>query len=76
MLKQETRGLLEELSRSMHGKALRDFLQDRKETIGDIKLCTSWEQTVGRQFALELIDEIFKFLEEKKQVDKIPNQYQ
>lgn len=75
MLKPENRQLLEELSRSMHGSALREYLTEKRNTIGDIKLCTSWEHTVGRQYALEVIDEIFGFLDKKPPVDKTPNQY-
>lgn len=75
MLKPESRALLQELARTMHGNALREYLKEKREVIGDIKLCTSWEHTVGRQYALEVLDEVFSFLEEKKTTDKTPNQY-
>lgn len=77
MLKPETRQRLEELSRSMYGVALRDYLNEKRAIIGDIKTATSWEHTVGKQMALEVIDEVFSFLEEKRPVDnKTGNQYE
>lgn len=71
----EQRELLRELARSMHGKALKTYLEDQYKVIGDITSCTSWEQTIGRQFAIGVLKDIFSFLEEKPESKKTPNQY-
>lgn len=75
MLLPEQRQLLQELSHTMHGQALKAFLEEQYKVIGDITSCTSWEQTVGRQFAIGVLKDIFSFLEEKKETPKLPNQY-
>jgi hypothetical protein len=75
MLQPEQRELLKQMSHSMHGRALKAFLDEQYKIIGDITSCTSWEQTVGRQFAIGVLKDIFSFLEEKPETPKTPNQY-
>lgn len=75
MLLPEQRELLKQLSRTMHGQALKAFLEEQYKIIGDITSCTSWEQTIGRQFAIGVLKDIFSFLEEKNETQKTPNQY-
>lgn len=75
MLDPRNRELLNQLATMQHGKALKAYLDEKYSIIGDITLCTSWEHTVGRQYALSVLKDVFSFLEEKQTVDKIPNQY-
>lgn len=75
MLDPRNRQLLTELGSLAHGKALKEFLEERYSAINDVTSCKNWEDAVGRQYALILLKEIFTFLEEKKTVDKQPNQY-
>jgi hypothetical protein len=74
-MKLEQKQLLEELSRSMHGQALKTYLGEKYADIGDISKCTSWEDTLGRKHAISLLKEIFSFLEERKKEERTPNQY-
>ena len=67
--------LLEELSRTQHGRALREFLDEKYVEIGNIMESKSWEETLGRQFALNLLKDLFAFMEEKKHTEKTKNQY-
>ena len=69
------RELLQQLATSAHGKALKDFLDEKYAIINDVTTCTSWEHTVGKQLALGVLKEVFAFLEEKKTVDRNPSQY-
>jgi hypothetical protein len=75
MLSPHTRELLSQLATSAHGRALKEYLDEKYETINDVTSCQNWEHTVGKQIALGVLKEIFSFLEEKKAVDKLPNQY-
>lgn len=75
MTREDRRRLLEELGKTNHGKALREFLAERRETIGDITSCKNWEEAVGRQFALVLLKEMFSFLDEKPSTPPVHNQY-
>jgi hypothetical protein len=65
MISPESRRLLEELSHSSYGKALREFLDERFAEIGNIRASKSWEETLGRGFALTLLEELFSFMGEK-----------
>jgi hypothetical protein len=76
MIKSETKKLLEELGRNQYGKALREFLNEKREEINDIRSSKSWEETLGRGFALELIDTLFVFMTEKKEVSRNKNNYE
>lgn len=58
--------LLVELTRSPYGKALKAFLEDELNTIGDITTCTTWEETLGRKLSIQTIKKLFYFMEEKK----------
>ncbi len=75
MLDPRNKELLQQLATSAHGKALKDFLNERYTAINDVTNCKNWEDAVGRQYALILLKEIFSFLEEKKTVDRTPSQY-
>lgn len=65
MNRDERKKMLSELSRTAHGTALREYLKERVDAIGDITQLNSWEEAVGRKFALILVKEIFNFLEDK-----------
>ena len=72
MIKQESKELLEGLRLTNYGKALKELLDEKYSEIGDIKTCNSWEEVVGRKYALKLIDEIFYFMKEKVDVTNKP----
>lgn len=70
-----TKELLQELGKSPLGNALRDFLDEQKKTIGNVKTTQSWEETLGRKFALKLIEDLFSFMDTPKVDKKEKNQY-
>lgn len=74
-IKPEHQKLLEELGRTQFGIALRAFLEDEKESIRDVRNSSSWEDTLGRQMALQTIDRLFNFMKEKAPVVKKTNPY-
>lgn len=63
----ETNDTLKELANTHYGVALRDFLNQAIDEIGDIRKTESWEETQGRKFALQVIEDLFGFLQIKEQ---------
>lgn len=66
--------ILNDLGRTDFGRALKVYLEEKKEEIGDITTAQSWEDTKGKQIALKVIKELFSFMAEKKD-ERIKNQY-
>jgi len=75
MINSEQREILQELGRMRHGKALQEFLDLKYKEIGDISTVKNWEETLGRQFALKLLKELFSVLKENKTTENNKNQY-
>lgn len=65
MLSPEKRAILAELSKSAQGEVLREYLDEQMNELNDTRKCESWEDTLGRKHAIELIQGVFSFLEDK-----------
>ena len=74
-MKQETRETLLGIKNSAYGKAIREFLEENLDKIGDINSCESWEETLGRKYALRLLKDLFSFLEDKPDKQSKTNPY-
>lgn len=72
---QQEKELLFTLKNSAHGRVLKKYLELEKQKIADVLNCNSWDETIGRQHAVKLINNIFGFLEEKEAKERTPNQY-
>lgn len=66
MISPETAKLLSELRRTNYGKALSELLDEKYAELNNVKHCSSWEDTLGRAKALQILDEIFHFMKEKE----------
>jgi hypothetical protein len=75
MISPESRKLLEELGKTQFGRALIEYLNDEMEEIADVRNSKTWEETLGRQIALGVIDKLFTFMVERNVVDKSKNRY-
>jgi hypothetical protein len=75
MIKQESRILLKELGTLNHGRALRELLDQEMEKINDITTCESWDEAIGRKYAILLIKEIFMAIEPERETKKRTNTY-
>jgi hypothetical protein len=64
----EKRKLLQELWKLNHGKVLREYLDDKIKELTNVKNCISWEDTLGRQYALRILNELFSFDKEPSEV--------
>lgn len=76
-LTEEQKELLRQLPKTSHGIALQGYLDDKYAEIGNIQDTKSWEETLGRQFALTLLKDLFYFMGSPKTDDaKKRNQYE
>ena len=75
-MKPETKKMLHELSKTNYGKVLREFLDVHYASIGNIMDSKSWEEVLGRKFALTMLKELFSFMEDKKIGGVDRNQYE
>jgi len=66
---------LQELGKSFHGQILKDYLNEKRKSINDLKSCKTWEEAQGKKVALDLIDELFSFMEEKEKSAKSKTLY-
>lgn len=64
MLKDETRKTLNEMGRSVFGQALKEYLEEEKLKINNVREVDSLEDAKGRALALDTIDRLFGFLNE------------
>lgn len=68
--------LLSELDKTPYGKVLRSFLEEELKELNDISKAESWEDTLGRQKAVRIVNKLFSFMnKEVNKVDKSKNQY-
>ncbi len=66
MMKPETKDLLAQLGSTSYGKALQDYLEVSLTEIGDITKPNTWEETLGRRFAVKLIRDLFALMLKKE----------
>lgn len=76
MISPEIRSALNDLPSTHYGKALKLFLDDKLKELQDVRDCKSWEETLGRQYAVKIVDELFSFMREQKNTEKSKNQYE
>lgn len=58
----EQEELLANLAKTPYGKALQDFLDSKYDEINNIMSAKTWEETLGRQFALNVLKDLFAFM--------------
>jgi hypothetical protein len=66
MLQPQYKELIEGMSKTVQGKALQEFLIEEVAKLNDVSTINSFEETLGRKRAIEIINKIFSFLKEKK----------
>lgn len=67
--------MLSQLSTMAHGRALRSLIEEEIDGLKDLESINTLEDALGRKMAARTLRRIFSFLEDKKPVDKTPNQY-
>lgn len=75
MISKEQKKILEELGRSHFGRVLREYLEEKSKEIGDIRRAASWEDTLGRRYALDLIRDLFSVMEEREVTQRMGSDY-
>lgn len=75
MITPEEKAILESLRATQYGRVLRKYLDERFTEIGNIMETQSWEETLGRKFAIKLLRDLFAFMEQKEDPQKRLGQY-
>lgn len=57
--------LLQEMKQTNYGRALQELLDEKYEELSNVKNCKSWDDTLGRQHAVRILDDIFSFMRDK-----------
>lgn len=71
----ENKKLLEALDKTPYGKALKEFLDEQYADIADIRKSQSWEETLGRKFALKVLEDLFATMKGNGVKERAKNQY-
>lgn len=64
MISPENLKLLEEMSKTNYGIALKEFLKEKYKEINSVSKCTSWEDTLARAHSLKILNELFSFMKD------------
>ena len=76
MISPEEKKILSEMSKSQYGIILKRYFAEELENLSDITQTKSWEETLGKQFAVGVIKRLISFMEEKKAIEQKKNQYE
>jgi len=76
MINDQQRELMKQLPDTAHGRALKDYLDGKLKEILDVSTCNSWEETLGRKYAAQLIKDLFYMMEKRETVKKSKNTYE
>lgn len=76
MITPEQRKLLSEISNTSYGKALLTYLDYSLAELKDITKTKSWDETLGRQYAVKYIEDLFAMMREKKVNPPKTSQYE
>lgn len=73
--KEEKRKTLSEISLTIHGRVLRELLEEELILLNDVSTITSMEEVIGRQKGIAFIKKVLSFLETTQQTQQARNQY-
>jgi len=76
MISVDQKKILEQLGSSMYGKVLREYLEEKIKELNDVRTLNSWDEALGRKYAITLIRDLFGIIEEKKETTKQNNPYE
>jgi hypothetical protein len=76
MIRPEVKEILGSINGTPFGRALQEFLDDQFEELNDVQACTSWEDTVGRQHAIKILENLFSFMNAKRITNQKQNTYE
>jgi hypothetical protein len=66
MIDPKAKEVLEQINSTPYGKALQEFLDDQLTELNDVTKCTSWDDTLGRKYAVGVIENLFNLIKVKK----------
>lgn len=72
---EDQKKLLNDLKNSPYGRALLAFLKEEYDKINDVDKIESWDDALGRKYALKTLKKLFSFIEDNHQPRSNNNQY-
>lgn len=75
VIPKEVEDILSQIPGTLYGQALRALLDQWKEEMNNVKTIKTIEELIGRQDAIKLVDDLFKFMDNKRVENKSKNQY-
>ena len=72
---QDVEEILKQIPGTLYGQALNVYLGQAREELNDITKITTFEELLGKQYSLKVINDLFKIMENNKVETKIKNQY-
>ena len=75
VIDERTNELLKEANSTAHGQAVIRFLNAYKEDLNNIKTVQSWDEALGRKYAIKFVDDLLSFMGEKTVETKRKNIY-
>lgn len=67
--------LLEDLKNSPFVQLIKDYLNEQIEKMNEISTHKNWEEVLGKQYAVKILKDFIKLLDNKEGKQKINNQY-
>lgn len=71
----ERQEILQELGKTNYGIALKEYLNESITDMSDLSKLESWDETLGKKYAVEIIKKLFSFMETKESQQKSKTKY-
>lgn len=75
IINKDVEDILKQIPGTLYGQALTVLLEQYKAELNNVNKITTMDELLGKQYALKLIDDIFKFMDNKRVETKNKNQY-
>lgn len=75
MQEEQIKTLLAELPNTAHGQAVRTYLSEKIDELDSVSDCKTWDETLGRQNAVKIMEELLRSMNIPRIDKKKKNQY-
>ena len=75
IIQKEVEDILKQIPGTLYGQAINAYLTQARDELDSVTKITTFEELLGKQYAIKVIDELFKFMDNKKVETKNKNQY-
>lgn len=65
MISEQTKKILSEIHATPYGRALEEFIEDQLTEFNKVQLCKSWDEVLGKQYAILSFEKLFSYIRPK-----------